>query len=342
MTDTIVHTIEIADSKSGNSNLDGSKEIKNSSGSMYTQYISTTIPTTITTNSTTTTPIHTSNNNSSNNNNTTTNNTTTTTTTHTPLTSIDSVLHKNAPIEANLRGEGVWYPGTVLTDYGSGVHYNVAITLHDGSVMQCKMKRKFLRAITTTTDNAVVSSSSGNNNNNSLSSDKALVVLENKMDSVTLTDTVLHGSRDGNGGGISITGRTGPIQEGDKVQGNYHGSGQWYPAVVDRVRGDGTVDLDYDDGDREVRMDLSLVRHPPPATTITTPTTTAATATNSTSSSTSVHNQSMISAVVEPDIPFQEGDEVEGNYHGSGAWHAAVVDRVRADGTFDLDYDNGD
>ena len=166
---------------------------------MYTQYISTTTPTTINNSSSTISPIQTSNNNSSSNNNTNSN-----TTIHTTSTSTDSVLHKNAPIEANLRGEGVWYPGTVLTDYGSGVHYNVAITLHDGSVMQCKMKRKFLRAITTT-DNAVVSSSSGNNiNNNSVCTDKALVVLENKMDSVTLTDTVLHGSSGRSGDGLSL------------------------------------------------------------------------------------------------------------------------------------------
>ena len=79
------------------------------------------------------------------------------------------------------------------------------------------------------------------------------------------------------------------IQEGDIVEGNYHGCGTWHAAVVDRVRADGTFDLDYDNGDREVRMPAEFVRWPVlshsihnnssnginlPTTTPTTPTTT--------------------------------------------------------------------
>lgn len=105
-----------------------------------------------------------------------------------------------------------------------------------------------------------------------------------------------------------------PLQEGDKVEGNYRGKGTWYPGVVDRVRQDGSIDIDYDDGEREVRVAREYTR--PPRSAVTT------------------------SAPIS--VQLVEGLKVEGNYRGKGRWYSARIDRVRADGTYDLDYDDGE
>ena len=50
------------------------------------------------------------------------------------------------------------------------------------------------------------------------------------------------------------------IEEGSKVEGNYRGKGKWYPGRVKQVRSDGTIDIDYDDGEVETRVHSDLVR----------------------------------------------------------------------------------
>jgi DUF971 family protein len=107
----------------------------------------------------------------------------------------------------------------------------------------------------------------------------------------------------------------GPLKEGDKVEGNYRGKGKWHPATVDRVRADSSVDLDYEDGEHEIRVTAANVRRP----------------------------GSVILSPVEPTLaPLQEGDKVEGNYRGKGKWYPGKIDRIRADGSFDIDYDDGE
>ena len=38
---------------------------------------------------------------------------------------------------------------------------------------------------------------------------------------------------------------------------------------------------------------------------------------------------------------FREGDKVEANYRGRGRWYPGKIARVRLNGTFDVDYDDG-
>ena len=63
------------------------------------------------------------------------------------------------------------------------------------------------------------------------------------------------------GGGSSV-GRSparARIEVGSKVEGNYRGKGKWYPGKVKQVRSDGSVDIDYDDGEFESRVkDLTM------------------------------------------------------------------------------------
>ena len=50
------------------------------------------------------------------------------------------------------------------------------------------------------------------------------------------------------------------LEEGMKVEGNYKSKGRWYPGRIKNVRGDGTFDIDYDDGEKETRVEAALIR----------------------------------------------------------------------------------
>jgi len=108
-----------------------------------------------------------------------------------------------------------------------------------------------------------------------------------------------------------------PLDEGAKVEGNYRGKGKWYPGRISRVNGDGTVDIDYDDGERETRVEESMVRLIGEAS-----------------------GKARSSERSSPSI--EEGAKVEGNYRGKGKWYSARIRRVNRDGTVDIDYDDGE
>lgn len=49
------------------------------------------------------------------------------------------------------------------------------------------------------------------------------------------------------------------LTKGTVIDGRYKGHHLWYPGKISKVRRDGTVDVAYDDGDREQRVSLSCV-----------------------------------------------------------------------------------
>jgi len=104
------------------------------------------------------------------------------------------------------------------------------------------------------------------------------------------------------------------LLSGTRIEGNYRGLGTWYPGVVAAVHEDGSADLDYDDGEKELRVAAALVRPEPVAA----PTAAASGA-----------------ALV-------AGTLVEGNYRGLGRWYPGRIASVNADGSADLDYDDGE
>jgi len=59
------------------------------------------------------------------------------------------------------------------------------------------------------------------------------------------------------GGGAKSSNR-----EGEKVEANYRGKGKYYPGRIGRDWGDGTYDIDYDDGEKEQRMPGDALRAP--------------------------------------------------------------------------------
>tara|TARA_A100001035_G_C27779750_1_gene501111 strand:- start:89 stop:3025 length:2937 start_codon:yes stop_codon:yes gene_type:complete len=51
----------------------------------------------------------------------------------------------------------------------------------------------------------------------------------------------------------------GQLEEGTKVMGNYRGRGIWYPGRISRECANGTFDIVYDDGDKELGVDINLL-----------------------------------------------------------------------------------
>ena len=100
------------------------------------------------------------------------------------------------------------------------------------------------------------------------------------------------------------------IREGDKVEARYRGREKYYPGKITRDRGDGTFDIAYDDGERETRVEERLIRK--------------------LGGSSSSRGR------------LREGAKVEARYRGRSKYYKGKISRDRGDGTFDIDYDDGE
>ena len=114
------------------------------------------------------------------------------------------------------------------------------------------------------------------------------------------------------------------MEEGAKVEGNYKGKGKWYPGKITRDRRDGTFDIAYDDGESESRVDELLIR---------------LSGVSSAQMSSSSGRDGGIEARAED---FREGSKVEADYRGKGKYYSGRITRARLNGTFDIDYDDGE
>ncbi len=110
--------------------------------------------------------------------------------------------------------------------------------------------------------------------------------------------------------------KPGQFTEGQKVEANYRGRGKFYPARIRRDRQDGTYDVDYDDGESETRVKEDLIR--------------------------SVDPSGEKTETESKPGQFTEGQKVEANYRGRGKFYPARIRRDRQDGTYDVDYDDGE
>jgi len=99
------------------------------------------------------------------------------------------------------------------------------------------------------------------------------------------------------------------IEEGSRVEANYRDRGKYYPGRVKRDRRDGTYDIDYNDGEQEMRVPADMIRLPDEP-----------------------------GATAAPDV----GDKVEANFKGRGKWFPGIVKRLRFDGSYDIHYDDGE
>ena len=119
--------------------------------------------------------------------------------------------------------------------------------------------------------------------------------------------------------------------EGDTIEGLYRGKGtKWYKGKVTRVNRDGTYDLRYDDGDIDLGALASNMRSAGDDRDIL----------RKSRDRTPPRDEVRSSRDV---VDFREGDKIEALYRGKGTrYYPGVVSRVNRDGTYDLDFDDGD
>jgi serine/threonine protein kinase len=67
-------------------------------------------------------------------------------------------------------------------------------------------------------------------------------------------------SRGESGGAGGGRGREEKFEEGDKVEANYKGKGKYYPGKISRAQLNGTYDIAYNDGEREMSKEASDIR----------------------------------------------------------------------------------
>eukprot|EP00953_Heterococcus_sp_UTEX-ZZ885_P010886 6325-Heterococcus_DN1.PRE.2 len=113
-------------------------------------------------------------------------------------------------------------------------------------------------------------------------------------------------------------------REGDRVEARYKGRTRYYSGVIRRAHRDGTYDIDYDDGEKELSVDAELVR---------------LLDSNSSSSGTKSVTATVHKAAV---LDLREGDKIEARYKGRERWYAGVIRRVNRDGSYDINYDDGE
>ena len=101
---------------------------------------------------------------------------------------------------------------------------------------------------------------------------------------------------------------SGAFREGDRVEARFRGREKYYPGTIRTDRGDGTYDVSYDDGATETRV-----------------------------------REDHISSRKDDDGPdLRSGDSCEARYRGRDKWYPGVIKRKHSDGTFDIDYDDGE
>merc|ERR1719506_3089925 len=120
-------------------------------------------------------------------------------------------------------------------------------------------------------------------------------------------------AQDGGGGG----GGGGKLREGDKIEARYRGKSRYYPGRISRDRGDGSYDIDYDDGEKETRVSEELIRS-------------LESGGGGRDSSPSRRTR------------LEEGMKVKANYKGKGKMFGGTIKRDNRDGTYDISYDDGD
>ena len=110
-----------------------------------------------------------------------------------------------------------------------------------------------------------------------------------------------------------------------KVEARYRGKSKYYPGTISRVRLNGTVDINYDDGERELGVKPELVR-------------VLEDKRSSRSSSSRSPSRSRSSRDPEPRV----GDKCEAQFKGKGKFYPGKISKVNSDGTVNVDFNDGD
>ena len=93
---------------------------------------------------------------------------------------------------------------------------------------------------------------------------------------------------------------------GQQVEARFGGKTKYFSGTIIKDNGDGTCEINYDDGDAEKAVAHELISAPSPPGT------------------------------------FKEGDKVESRFGGKHVFYGATVAKDNGDGTWELKYDDGD
>merc|ERR1719155_258191 len=124
------------------------------------------------------------------------------------------------------------------------------------------------------------------------------------------------GAESGGGGG------GGSLREGMKIEARYRGKARYYPGKLARDRGMGKWDIDYDDGEKEYGVDEEMIR--------------------ALDGGDMGGRSSPSRGGGGGGEDLREGMKVEARYRGKTRYYPGVIRRDNRDGTYDINYDDGE
>lgn len=139
------------------------------------------------------------------------------------------------------------------------------------------------------------------------------------------------------------------FQLGDRVEAKFRGKAKrYYKGIVKAVHSDGTYDIDYDDGDRDRQLLGAFIRllptvnskMPPEDIIIEKQEHSVGMVERSFDSTNDVDKATVSSPSTRT---FKVGERVEARFKGRGTrYYAGTIKVKRSNGTYDIDYDDGD
>ncbi|TMW64474.1 hypothetical protein Poli38472_011354 [Pythium oligandrum] len=231
-----------------------------------------------------------------------------------------SALSTGDVVEANYKGKGRFYRGKIIRKHVDGTF---DIEYDDGDVEK-RVEAENVKAVDRDREG-------GSGDDNRRSTGKG----------GTAGDDRDSGVRSPSGRSKS---KAPPLSTGDVVEANYKGKGRFYRGKIIRKHVDGTFDIEYDDGDVEKRVEAENVkavdRDREGGSGDDNRRSTGKGGTAGDDRDSGVRSPSGRSKSKAP--PLSTGDVVEANYKGKGRFYRGKIIRKHVDGTFDIEYDDGD
>ena len=215
-------------------------------------------------------------------------------------------------VEARFNGKEKWYKGEVTRRRSDGTY---DIEYEDGD-REMRVKAEFVR--------------SADKKRNEKKQKKGTKKKKKKQQSKTSSSSSGSGSDK----------EADLFDRGDKVEARFNGKEKWYKGEVTRRRSDGTYDIEYEDGDREIRVKAEFVRSADKKRIAKKQKKGTKKKKKNEQSKTS-SSSSGSGSDKEADV-FDRGDKVEARFNGKEKWYKGEVTRRRSDGTYDIEYEDGD
>lgn len=116
------------------------------------------------------------------------------------------------------------------------------------------------------------------------------------------------------------------VKKGIKVEVRYRGGARYYLGIISRVRLNGTVDIDYDDGEREFGVKPELIKGNG----------------HSEGKKLEIGQLCKVAFKISKRSKFEVDMKVEARYKGKTKYYTGVIKRIRSNGIVDITYDDGE